>query len=75
MDPAAIVEGVVLLFQHEDPALVPALVLGADLIDLQRGLAVQARPSCNRYGKSDSPDRPHTFKSIRIDSLGESILR
>lgn len=40
MDPAAIVEGVILLFQHENPALVPALVLRAHLIDLQRRLAM-----------------------------------
>ena len=32
--PAAVVEGVVLLLQHQDPALVPALVLGAHGVNL-----------------------------------------
>lgn len=39
--PAAVVEGVVLLLQHQDPTLVPALVLGAHRIDLERGLPMQ----------------------------------
>lgn len=39
--PAAVVEGVVLLLQHQDPTLVPALVLGAHRIDLEGGLPMQ----------------------------------
>lgn len=46
VDPAAVVEGVVLLVQHEDFALVPALVLGADLLNAQGGFVVQAGPTC-----------------------------
>lgn len=39
--PAAVVEGVGLLLQHQDPTLVPALVLGAHRIDLEGGLPMQ----------------------------------
>lgn len=39
--PAAVVEGVVLLLQHQDPTLVPALVLGAHGINLEGGLPMQ----------------------------------
>lgn len=46
VDPAAVVEGVVLLVQHEHFALVPALVLGADLLNAQGSFVVQAGPAC-----------------------------
>lgn len=39
--PAAVVEGFVLLLQHQDPALVPALVLRAHWINLEGGLPMQ----------------------------------
>lgn len=43
--PAAVVEGVVLLVQHQHFALVPALVLGAHLLNAQGCLVVQAGPA------------------------------
>ena len=67
VDPAAVVEGVVLLVQHEHFALVPALVLGADLLNAQRGFVVQAGPACGESravgsaapGPTRCPPAPH----------------
>lgn len=64
VDPAAVVEGVVLLVQHEDFALVPALVLGADLLNAQGGFVVQAGPpcgenSCRHHGLPIAKTAPH----------------
>lgn len=39
--PAAVVEGIVLLLQHQDPTLIPALVLRAHWVNLQGGLPMQ----------------------------------
>lgn len=58
--PAAVVEGVVLLLQHQDPALVPALVLGAYWVNLQGGLPMQ-RGSTWRHRKKKRPEL--TFSS------------
>lgn len=40
MHPAAIVEGVILLLQHEDLTLIPALVVWTHILYPQGGLAV-----------------------------------
>lgn len=42
--PAAVVEGVILLVQHENFALIPALVFRAHLLQPQRCLVVKTRP-------------------------------
>lgn len=56
--PAAVVEGVVLLVQHQHLALVPALVLGAHLLNAQGCLVVQAGPACG--GERAKPINPKT---------------
>lgn len=59
--PAAIVEGVVLLLQHQDPALVPALVLWAYRVDLQGGLPMQRGSTCTQMrveGRGETHELP-----------------
>lgn len=57
VDPAAVVEGVILLVQHEHFALVPALVLRANLFQPQRCLIMKTGPAWgNRADKK--PHRP-----------------
>lgn len=48
MDPTAIVKGVILLVQHEHFALVPALVLRADLLQPQGCFIVKTCPACRK---------------------------
>lgn len=45
MHPAAIVEGVILLLQHQHLTLVPALVVRTHVLYPQGGLAVQTGPA------------------------------
>lgn len=87
MHPAAVMESVVLLVQHEHLALVPALVLGADLFNVQRRLVMkvgtawrrQARPgqqtvTGNRHLSSSSG--PHAIRAtqeIQSDSHLEAL--
>lgn len=49
--PAAVVEGVVLLLQHQDPALIPALVLRAHWINLEGGLPMQRGSTWRQRGQ------------------------
>lgn len=61
--PAAVVEGVILLVQHEHFALVPALVLGANLLQPQRSFVVKTRSAWGQADKSPgvrpTPRHPH----------------
>lgn len=56
MDPGAVLELIVAVgsVQKEHPALVPALVLGTQLVDPERGALVDLHPTCAANEKSQS---------------------
>lgn len=66
MDPAAVVERVILLVQHEYLALVPTLVLRAHLLQPQRCFVMKAGPAWENTVDREPSEPSGQTKSISI---------
>lgn len=72
--PAAIVEGFVLFLQHQHPALIPALVLGAHWINLEGGLPMQRGSTWRQRGTKEHLYQHLLYFFFFVSSFIHSVL-